>query len=87
MAVALDLADLVGPEAAAISRPESSNSSNVSTITFGSDAPTFAKIVGFEQFIENSNIGDDDSFAWVLSPNVKAKWRQTLKAPSASELV
>ncbi|MCE0483221.1 MAG: phage major capsid protein [Methylacidiphilales bacterium] len=44
-----------------------------------SGAPTLAKILAFENSLESSNVVDDGTMAWFLSPSTATVFKQTLK--------
>jgi HK97 family phage major capsid protein len=87
MSIAVDLACLVGAGISANQPTGIFNWPSVPTTSFGSGNPQLAKVLSFENLIENANIEDDGTFAFITSPNAKTVWKQTLKGSSQAKFL
>jgi HK97 family phage major capsid protein len=84
LAVAIDAAALTG---AGSKEPLGVfGTSGVQTITF-SGAATASKLIAAEALLNNANVRTGANITLITSPDVQAKWRGIVQAPSTSQLL
>jgi HK97 family phage major capsid protein len=84
IAIAVDYSAFFGAGSASSQPLGITNQSGVSTVTFGSGAPTFANVLQFESALDSANVVDNDgTVKFVSSPSVRSVWKQTPRIPGS----